>query len=117
MGRFIEVLKVLGEESRLRIFKILQERPAYVCEIAFILNLSMATVSSHLSRMKQLGIVKDKREGVKIKYSLSKPKNPEIERLVNFLKTVGEDWEIVRKDRERLRRICLNDVCKRQDFS
>jgi ArsR family transcriptional regulator len=117
LGRFIEVLKVLGEESRLRIFKILQERPAYVCEIAFILNLSMATVSSHLSRMKQLGIVKDKREGVKIKYSLSKPKNLEIERLVNFLKTVGEDWEIVKKDRERLRRICLNDICKRQNFS
>jgi ArsR family transcriptional regulator len=110
--KFVEVLKTLGEESRLRILKLLQERPAYVCEIASILDLSMATVSSHLSRLKYFGIVKDKREGVKIKYFLIEPENPEINAFVQFLKGVGEEWEIVKRDRERLKKIKLKDVCK-----
>ena len=113
MKKFVETVKSLGEESRLRILKILQERPAYVCEIASILGLSMATVSSHLSRLKYLGIVKDKREGVKIKYFLVEPENSEINALVQFLKSIGEDWKVVREDRKRLRELKLEDVCRK----
>ena len=112
MRKFVEALKTLGEINRLRILKLLQERPAYVCEIASILNLSMATVSSHLSRLKHFGIVKDKREGAKIKYFLVEPESPEINALVQFLKGVGEEWEVVKKDRNRLKKIKLEDVCK-----
>ncbi len=112
MKEFTEILKTLGEKSRLRILKILQERPAYVCEIASILGLSMATVSSHLSRLKHFGIVKDKREGFKIKYFLIEPKNPEIKAFVQFLKDIGEEWDTVKKDREKLEKLKLEDVCK-----
>ena len=113
MKKFVEALKTLGEINRLRILKLLQERPAYVCEIASILGLSMATVSSHLSRLKHFGIVKDRREGVKIKYFLIEPEDPEIDTLVQFLKCAGEEWEIVKRDRKKLRKVNLEDVCRR----
>lgn len=113
MKKFVEALKTLGEINRLRILKLLQERPAYVCEIASILGLSMATVSSHLSRLKYFGIVKDRREGIKIKYFLIEPEDPEINALVQFLKCVGEEWEIVKRDREKLKKVNLEDVCSK----
>ncbi|WP_163329102.1 ArsR/SmtB family transcription factor [Desulfurobacterium thermolithotrophum] len=113
MKKFAEVLKTLGEENRLRIFKLLQERPAYVCEIAAVLGLSMGTVSSHLSRLKYLGIVKDEKEGIKIKYSLLEPTEPEIKAFIRFLKEIGEDWEIIKKDRESLKKVKQEDVCKK----
>ncbi len=119
MKKFVEALKTLGEINRLRILKLLQERPAYVCEIASILGLSMATVSSHLSRLKHFGILKDKREGVKIKYYLAEPKDSEIKALIQFLKCMGEEWETVKKDREKLKNVDLKEVCpevKKQQF-
>lgn len=113
MRTFAEALKTVGEPKRLRIVKLLQERPAYVCEISDVLGLSMATVSSHLSRLKHFGIVKDKREGVKIKYSLTEPADSEINALVQFLKQIGNDWEIVKNDREKLKKLRVEDVCSK----
>jgi ArsR family transcriptional regulator len=113
MKKFVEALKTLGEINRLRILKLLQERPAYVCEIASVLGLSMATVSSHLSRMKQFGLVTDKREGIRIKYCLSEPEDPEVKKLVNFLKSTGENWKIVKEDRKKLEKISVDEVCRK----
>ncbi len=119
MKKFAETMKILGEINRLRIFKLLQSRPAYVCEIAEVLGVSMATVSSHLSVLKRFGIVEDNREGVKIRYSLKEPQEPEVRRLLQLLKELGEDWQIVQKDREKLKLVSMNlqEVCQRQRSS
>jgi len=111
MKKFAEILKTLGEINRLRILKLLQRRPAYVCEIAAVLELSMATVSSHLSVLKRLGIVKDRKEGVKTKYFLVEPEEAELKELISLLKRTGEGWEIVKKDREKLSKVKLEVVC------
>ena len=113
MKLFTEALRTLGEKTRMRIFKMLQRRPAYVCEIASVLGLSMATVSSHLSRMKQFGFVTDKREGIRIKYCLSEPEDPEVKKLVYFLKNTGENWKIVKEDRKKLEKISVEKVCRK----
>ncbi|WP_457569019.1 ArsR/SmtB family transcription factor [Desulfurobacterium sp.] len=115
MREFAEAMKILGEPNRLRIVKMLQERPAYVCEIAQVLGISMATVSTHLSVLKRFHIVEDKREGVKILYSLSSPQNRDIEKLLDFLKEIGENWEVTREDRKHLHSIeDVDEVCSKQ---
>ena len=114
MERELEIVKLLSDETRFRIFKMLQHRPAFVCEITHILNLSMATVSVHLSKMKNFGIVASEREGNKIKYFLTNPSG-EKKLIFEMFSRLGENWEIVRKDRELLDSLKLEEVCPSRD--
>ncbi len=56
-------LKVLADESRLRILGILASHDASVDELAAGLNLKAPTISHHLARLRDLGLVSMRTEG------------------------------------------------------
>ncbi len=114
MKKELEIIKTLSDPTRFRIFKMLQHRDAYVCEITYILKLTMATVSSHLSKMKSLNIVNFQRIGNKIKYSLNKS-NEESKPILNFFSELGENWESTKNDRRILDSIELKEVCPSEE--
>lgn len=58
----IEIIKALGDSSRLRILKALLEKPYYVEELAARLNLGAPTVSFHLKKLEQADFVKKEKE-------------------------------------------------------
>ena len=60
--RSLEIIKALGDGSRLRILKSLMEKPYYVEELSARLNLGAPTVSFHLKKLEQAGIVKKEKE-------------------------------------------------------
>lgn len=64
-------IRLLSDETRLRILILLAQSDLFVCELCGLLNLSQPKVSRHLSKMKDLGFVRMKREGKFILYSLS----------------------------------------------
>jgi ArsR family transcriptional regulator len=70
MDRTINLLKILGDENRLRILFMLREKNLCACEMLELLPISGATLSSHLKIMKLSGIVDQKRDGRWIEYSL-----------------------------------------------
>lgn len=53
----IQLLKVLADESRIRILGILADRDASVNELSAYLDLKAPTVSHHLNRLRELGLV------------------------------------------------------------
>lgn len=67
-----ELLKKLAEENRLKIFCLLAKQSHCVCNLQADLNLSQSLVSHHLRDLKDLGLVKSKKQGVKVFYSLTK---------------------------------------------
>lgn len=66
------LLKIISEESRLKILCILQEKNHCVCEIMEHINLSQSLISHHLKDLKEAGIVQDKKKGLRVYYSLTK---------------------------------------------
>lgn len=66
----VRFFKVLADESRLRLLGVLAGREASVEELATLLRLSAPTVSHHLARLKELGLVKMRAEGTTHLYSL-----------------------------------------------
>jgi len=70
--------KALADETRIKILKLLALRRMCVCEIMVALNLTQPTASHHLRILENVGIVKDKREGKWIFYSIADPKVAEI---------------------------------------
>jgi len=74
-----KVFKALADETRLKILMLLDTREMCVCEIMVALNLTQPTASHHLGILETAGLVKDKREGKWVFYSL---KNKRIMKLV-----------------------------------
>lgn len=80
------ILKVACEESRLKILNILQEGERCVCEIEKQIDLSQSLISHHLKDLKDEGIVADKKQGLRVYYSLTE-KGKKITDLLFKIKT------------------------------
>jgi DNA-binding transcriptional ArsR family regulator len=55
-------LRLLGEESRLRIFSLLTKSELCVCEIEDATGLSQSLVSNHLAALRRAGLVESRRD-------------------------------------------------------
>lgn len=66
------LLKVVSEESRLKILCILHRGKHCVCEMMEHVNLSQSLISHHLKDLKDLDIVTDEKKGLRVYYSLTK---------------------------------------------
>jgi DNA-binding transcriptional ArsR family regulator len=73
------LFKALADKTRLKILMLLDIREMCVCEIMVALDLTQPTASHHLGILETVGLVKDKREGKWVFYSL---KNKRITKLM-----------------------------------
>lgn len=60
--QLVELFKALAQESRIRMIGLLSERPRTVEELASALGLSASTVSHHLQKLKEVGMVESERD-------------------------------------------------------
>lgn len=66
-----KVFKALGHPSRLKIVDALQEGPKNVAELVQLVGSEYATVSRHISQLREAGIVsEDRKEGNMVFYRL-----------------------------------------------
>jgi ArsR family transcriptional regulator, arsenate/arsenite/antimonite-responsive transcriptional repressor len=72
MKTLVEALKALGEENRITIVRMLCEGEMCVCELIERLGLSQSAVSHHVKILKQAGLIRDRRQGKWIFYSLNR---------------------------------------------
>lgn len=71
LTRASQLLKLLGEKTRLTIVSILKQRECCVCEFLEVFNMSQPSISQHLRKLKDLGLVQEERRGQWIYYSLN----------------------------------------------
>jgi len=64
-------LKLLGDDTRLRILRLVAREPLNVSEVTSILGLAQSGISRHLSLLKQHGLVEERREGVWSYYQIA----------------------------------------------
>jgi len=65
-----ELFKVFGDTTRIKILSALFEAEMCVCDIAYLLNMKQSAISHQLRVLKQARLVKNKRAGKSIFYSL-----------------------------------------------
>ena len=68
-----KVFKALSDPIRLRILCLLSSREMCVCEVMVALGLTQPTASHHLRILENVGLVKDRKEGKWVFYSMGKP--------------------------------------------
>ncbi len=66
-----ELYKVFGDSTRIKILYVLLESEMCVCDIAQLLNMSQSAISHQLRVLKQSKLVKYRRDGKSVMYSLA----------------------------------------------
>lgn len=110
MKEILDIFKELSDETRLRIMKLLEGGELCVCDIVNAFDMVQPKVSFHLRSLKKAGLVKDRKQGRWMHYSLD---DSDIFRrllILSILERVPE--ETVKKDRERLVASCENRSVK-----
>lgn len=82
MNDELKLFRALSNETRLRIMVLLSQRELCVCHLEWALKSTQAKISRHLTVLKNASLVKDRREGLWVFYSLSNPKN-ELEKAIH----------------------------------
>lgn len=65
-----QIFKALGDPTRLNIIHVLSKQALCVCDIANLLDMSQSAISHHLRLLRNLRLVKFKKEGRMVIYSL-----------------------------------------------
>lgn len=91
LGNLNDFIRLLSDETRLRILVLLAQSDLFVCELCGLLNLSQPKVSRHLAKMKDLGFVRMKREGKFILYSLALNEGAGKEMLDAIIRHMADD--------------------------
>ncbi len=111
MASILKSLRLLGDPSRLRLLLLLEREELSVAEIQEILCKGQSQISTHLSQLKQAGLVEDRRTGKNIFYRLLPAQGGVLEPLlraaVSEIPQAGEDLEaltlVLRKRRDKMR--------------
>jgi ArsR family transcriptional regulator len=80
-----ELLKLVSEESRLKLLCILQTGEHCVCEMTEHVNLSQSLISHHLKDLKDAGLVTDTKRGLRVYYALTEKGTYTIQSLFHIL--------------------------------
>lgn len=65
-----ELFKVFGDSTRIKILWALDESEMCVCDIAYLLNMTQSAISHQLRVLKEARLVKYRKEGKIVYYSL-----------------------------------------------
>ena len=85
-----ELFKIFGDSTRARIICALEISEMCVCDIAALLNMTSSAISHQLRVLKQASIVKNRREGKVVYYSLA---DEHISKIFNLaFNHISEDW-------------------------
>lgn len=79
--KVLTAIKVLGDESRVKIIEILNNSPCYGYELSQKLGISSSTISHHLSLLSDIGAINPVREENKVYYQVNKD---EIRKLIKY---------------------------------
>ncbi len=71
MMNLIEVVKALGDLTRLRILNLLQKETLCVCDLEEVLKLSQSNASRHLTKLRQAGLIVGEKQAQWVYYRLN----------------------------------------------
>ena len=105
LRELLKTFKALSDETRLRLIKLLEQRELCVCELMQALGMTQSRVSRNLGVLKNAGLVKDRREGLWIYYSLDLDSyNKYAAPILKLMKTWANADELVLQDLAELSR-------------
>ncbi|NYE30656.1 ArsR family transcriptional regulator [Rhodanobacter sp. K2T2] len=95
------VLRLLADPTRVRLLALLEHEELTVAELAAVLHLAQPRVSTHLAKLKEAGLVRDRRAGVSAYYRANSEGEEAQRKLLDSLRQSIDD-ALLREDTARL---------------
>ena len=113
LNQAAEVFKAAGHPARLRILSMLRTGGLCVCQITAVLGLAVSTVSAHLAELKRAGLVKERKDGRFVSYSVADDREArallaQVWNLTTQDPRLESDARLVRS----LRRVPVEELCR-----
>jgi len=103
--------KALSEEMRLRIMMLLAHGELCVCDLMAIFDESQSKVSRHLAYLKHSGLVKSRRAGKWMHYSLRESLDSTIDMQLIFMKQEFAKLPVFLEDEKKLNDVKKLNIC------
>ena len=114
----VGVAKALSDANRVRAMMMLVAGELCVCQIIEMLGLAPSTVSKHMSILRQAGLVRARKQGRWMYYSLAGDDAPaRVRQAIDWVVSNTAGDAAIRGDRKRLQRLITMDkveLCRMQ---
>jgi len=108
----LKLFKALSDETRLRIVNLLLERECCVCEVMQAMKISQTRASRGLTTLYNTGILRSRRDGLWVLYSIDAEGIEEsYDCLVQLIRSTLKGNEVADVDRERLKSAVRESPC------
>ena len=101
-------LKVFADATRVRLLALLEGEELTVAELSAITQLAQPRVSTHLAKLKEAGLVRDRRAGVSAYYRFDEDNLDTVQRELWRSLRDGSDDPLLRQDAERVAGVLAN---------
>ncbi|RBC76978.1 ArsR family transcriptional regulator, partial [Xanthomonas oryzae pv. oryzae] len=91
-------LKVFADATRVRLLALLEQEELTVAELSAITRLAQPRVSTHLAKLKEAGLVRDRRAGVSAYYRFDEVSLDPAQRALWLALSTGSDDPLLRQD-------------------
>lgn len=95
-------LRVFADATRVRLLSLLEAEELTVAELSAITQLAQPRVSTHLAKLKEAGLVRDRRAGVSAYYRFDEAVLDPAQRALWMSISNGSDDPLLRQDAERV---------------
>ena len=98
--------RALADRTRLRLLSLMTWDEICVCFLVAVIGPNQPKISRHLAYLRRAGIVKARRDGKWIHYSIAEPRHPNAASVLNEVLTWLKDDPEMQRDRSRLLKVC-----------
>ena len=106
------LFRSLSDEARLRILNLLFESGELcVCDIESTLGFTQTKVSRHAGYLKRAGLIRDRKQGRWVLYSIGEPKTEEQRTIIENVREILQSHGKAQKDSHKLRKKIRDGCC------
>jgi len=107
-----KILKAVANKNRLRILKMLEVKSMCVCEITCVIGIKQPSVTRHLLKLKEAGLIKERRKGLYTEFYFSID-NP-MSTVWKALSEILDGEELVQRDILKSENADRHKICRKQ---
>lgn len=98
----IQIMKALGDETRLRILNLLYHGELCVCEIEYLLDINQSNASRHLNKLSMVNLIAYEKRALYVYYNINDKITKEHPFLATFLSEEINKLDKCKADLKRL---------------
>ena len=114
MKRLSQICDMLSDKNRLRILKLLEQKPLCVCELTHVLGIRQPSVSRHLRKLKETGLIDSQQDGLWSEYFINRKGDEYTRMLLGLLSGWINNDPVIMEDSKKVKQACREILCKNQ---